>query len=198
MKFCVCSFSQPTSISAFLFHWHPLVHLLRLLLWPLLYPLLPCPENLSSHTARQTLSLYRTKDDTAARRIIPTITTSCHSMQAGPYQGHCGIWRYCIPAQSLSCVWLSVTPWAVAHQAPLSMGFSRQEYWSGLPCPSLENLPHSGIEPTSPASPSLAHGFFTTSVTWEALYNRRLSDFSGWRSYYYSQLYILKWFLYWG
>ena len=100
-------------------------------------------------------------------------------MQAGPYQGHCGIWRGCIPAQSLSCVRLSVTPWAVAHQAPLSMGFSRQEYWSGLPCPSLGSFPDSGIEPTSPASPSLAHGFFTTSVTWEALYNRRLSDFSG-------------------
>ena len=42
----------------------------------------------------------------------------------------------CVPAQSLSCVWLFVTLWTVAHQAPQSMGFSRQEYWSGLPCPS--------------------------------------------------------------
>ena len=42
-------------------------------------------------------------------------------------------------------------PWTVAHQAPLSMGFSRQEYWSGLPFPSPENLPDSGIEPRSPA-----------------------------------------------
>ena len=40
--------------------------------------------------------------------------------------------------------------WAVAHQAALSMGFSRQEYWSGLPCPSLGYLPNSGIEPRSP------------------------------------------------
>ena len=46
-----------------------------------------------------------------------------------------------------------VTPWTVAHQAPLSMGFSRQEYWSGLPFPSPGDLPDPGIEPESPASP---------------------------------------------
>ena len=56
-------------------------------------------------------------------------------------------------------VWLFTTPWAVAHQAPLSMGFSRQEYWIGLPCPSPRGLPNLGIEPTSPA---LAGWFFTT------------------------------------
>ena len=44
-----------------------------------------------------------------------------------------------------------VTPWTVAHQAPLSMGFSRQEYWSGLPCPPPGDLPHPRIEPKSPA-----------------------------------------------
>ena len=44
-----------------------------------------------------------------------------------------------------------VTSWTVAHQAPLSMGFSRQEYWSGLPFPSLGDLPNPGIEPVSPA-----------------------------------------------
>ena len=49
----------------------------------------------------------------------------------------------------------SVTPWAVAHQAPLSMGFSRQEIWSGLPCPPPGDLPDPGIEPTSPAAPTL-------------------------------------------
>ena len=43
------------------------------------------------------------------------------------------------------------TPWTVAHQAPLSMGFSRQEYWSGLPFPSPGDLPNPGIEPGSPA-----------------------------------------------
>ena len=50
----------------------------------------------------------------------------------------------------VSCVLLFATPWTVACQAPLSMGFSRQEYWSGLPCPSWEDLPDPGIEPRSP------------------------------------------------
>ena len=61
-----------------------------------------------------------------------------------------------------SCVWLCVTLRTVACQAPLSMGFSRQEYWSGLPCPSLGDLPHPGIEPMFLMSPVLAGGFFTT------------------------------------
>ena len=52
--------------------------------------------------------------------------------------------------KSLSRVRLSVTPWTVAHQAPPSMGFSRQEYWSGLPFPSPGDLPDPGIEPRSP------------------------------------------------
>ena len=58
----------------------------------------------------------------------------------------------------------------VAHQAPLSMGFSRQEYWSGLPCPPPGDLPNPGIEPVSLTFPALAGGFFTTSATWEALW----------------------------
>ena len=64
----------------------------------------------------------------------------------------------------LSCVQLSL-----AHQAPLSMEFSRQEYWSKLPFPTPGDLPILGIEPTSLASPSLAGGFFITRATWEAL-----------------------------
>ena len=67
-----------------------------------------------------------------------------------------------------SVVFNSVTPWTVAHQASLSMGFSRQEYWSGLPCPPPGDLPDPGIEPTSLTSPALAGGFFTTNDTWEA------------------------------
>ena len=51
----------------------------------------------------------------------------------------------------LSRIWLLATPCTVAHRAPLSMGFSRPEYWSGLPFPSLGDLPYSGIEPGSPA-----------------------------------------------
>ena len=50
---------------------------------------------------------------------------------------------------------LFVTPWTIAHQIPLSTGFSRQEYWSGLPCPPPEDLPNQRIEPVSPASPAL-------------------------------------------
>ena len=51
----------------------------------------------------------------------------------------------------LSCVQLFVTPWTVAYKAPPSMGFSRQEYWSGLPFPSPGDLPDPGMEPGSPA-----------------------------------------------
>ena len=57
----------------------------------------------------------------------------------------------CCVCQSLSRVPLFATPWNVAHQALLSMGFSRQEYWSGLPFPSPRDLPYPGIEPWSPA-----------------------------------------------
>ena len=53
--------------------------------------------------------------------------------------------------KSLSYVQLFATPWAVAYQAPLSMEFSRQEYWSGLPFPSPGDLPYPGIKPRSPA-----------------------------------------------
>ena len=63
---------------------------------------------------------------------------------------------------------LFVTPWTVAHQAPLSMGFSRQEYWSGLPYSYPRDLPDPGTEASSPKSAALAGGFFTTSATWEA------------------------------
>ena len=56
------------------------------------------------------------------------------------------------------------TPWTVTHQAPLSMGFSRQEHWSGLPCPPPGDLPDPGIEPTSLMSPLLTGEFFTTSA----------------------------------
>ena len=58
---------------------------------------------------------------------------------------------YWVHAQLLICVRLFVTPWTVAGQAPLSMGFSRQEYWSGLPCPPPEDLPNPGIKLRSPA-----------------------------------------------
>ena len=68
----------------------------------------------------------------------------------------------------LSHVQLFVTAWTVAQQAPLSMEFSRQEYWSGLPFPTPGDLSDPGNEPASLVSPALAGGFFTPSATWEA------------------------------
>ena len=70
----------------------------------------------------------------------------------------------CFRRGSLSCfsrVLLFATLWTVALQAPLSMGFPRQKYWSGLPFPPPGDLPDSGIEHVSPVSPALAGGFFT-------------------------------------
>ena len=61
----------------------------------------------------------------------------------------------CVHASCFSRVRLFATPWTAAHQAPLSMGFSRQEYWSGLPCPSPGDFSGPGTEPVSPAAPAL-------------------------------------------
>ena len=66
-----------------------------------------------------------------------------------------------VHAQSLNHLRFFVTSWTIVPQAPLSMGFPRQEYWSGLPFPSPGNLLNPGIEPASPASPAMAGGFFT-------------------------------------
>ena len=66
----------------------------------------------------------------------------------------------------------SAIPWVIACQAPLSIEFSRQEYWSVLPYPSPGDLPYPGIEPTflaSVVSSALAERFFITSTIWEAL-----------------------------
>ena len=64
----------------------------------------------------------------------------------------------------------SATLWTLAHQAPLSMGFSRQEFWSGLLCPPPGDLPDPGIDPASSVAPTLTGGFFITSATWEYYY----------------------------
>ena len=85
------------------------------------------------------------------------------------YFGHL-IWG-AMPECVLRCfsrVRLFVTPWTIVHQDPLSMGFSRQEYWSGLLCPPPGDLPHPGIEPMSLMPSALAGGSFTTSTTWES------------------------------
>ena len=79
--------------------------------------------------------------------IVPSLCPSRSPTTLGPQLRLC--------AKSLSRVCLSVTLWTVAYQAPLSMGFSRQEYCSRLPCPPAGTLPNPGTEPTSPVSPAL-------------------------------------------
>ena len=76
-------------------------------------------------------------------------------------------------SQMLSHVQLFGTPWIIACQTHLFMGFSRQEYWSGVPFPFPGNLPYPGIEPVSLMSPALAGGFFTISTTWKAQYTNK-------------------------
>ena len=70
-----------------------------------------------------------------------------------------------------SCVQHFATLWTVAHQVPLSVGFSRQPRWSGLPCPSPGHLTDPGIKLASLVSTAWADRFFTTSITWEAQYH---------------------------
>ena len=71
-------------------------------------------------------------------------------------------------AQSLQLGLTLCDPWTLAHQALLSMGSSKQEYWSGLPFLSPGDLPDPGTDAVSPMSTALAVRFFTTSATWEA------------------------------
>ena len=76
--------------------------------------------------------------------------------------------HYACMLSCFSCVWLFVTPWTIACRALLPVGFSRQEYWRGLPFPPPGDLPDPGIEPESLKSPALAGWFLTTSATSEA------------------------------
>ena len=108
--------------------------------------------------------------------------TTGSSLSSLPFHTyHLYYWRLCLFV--LSCfrrVRLFVTLWTVAHQAPLSMGFSRKEYWSGLPCPLPGNLPYPGIEPASLMSIQnwqvfffFFFFFFTTRTTSETLLKAR-------------------------
>ena len=84
-------------------------------------------------------------------------------MKFRKYKTHINTCISVLLAQSLlSCVRLFVTPWTVAQQDPLSMGFPRQEYWSGLPFPSPGDPSDPGIESKSLEAPALADGFSTT------------------------------------
>ena len=88
----------------------------------------------------------------------------------------------CVCVHAFSCVQLFVSPWTVAHQAPLSMGISRQEYWSGLLCPPPGDLLEPGIEPESLASPALAGRFFTMvllALPWYSAFKQSCFEFLG-------------------
>ena len=76
---------------------------------------------------------------------------------------------YCAVLSRFSLARLFIALLTIARQAPLSMGFSRQEYWTGLPCPSPGDLLDPGVKPKSLPSPTWEGGFFTTSATWEDL-----------------------------
>ena len=73
----------------------------------------------------------------------------------------------CVHVCVQSCLTLQ-PPWTVPRQAPLSLEFSRQEYWNKLPFPTPGDLPNPGIKTVSLMPPALAGGFFTTSITWDA------------------------------
>ena len=73
---------------------------------------------------------------------------------------------FCFVVQSLSHVWLFVTPWTVVCQAPLTMGFSRQEYWSGVPFPSPGDLPNPGIKLCSPSLQQILYNWAPRMQNW--------------------------------
>ena len=90
----------------------------------------------------------------AAPHSLLNLNTPDHRLYPCPQQWKCGVLTTGACARSLfSCVWLSVTLWTVAHPSPLPMGFSKQEYCGGLPCPSPGDLSDPGIKPTSLAFP---------------------------------------------
>ena len=102
----------------------------------------PCLSAFSSHA--NLFSVYPLNDDLLSGSFLSCCLLSC-----------------------FSCVWLFVTPWTAAHQVPLSMRFSRQEYWSVLPYPPPGDLPNPGVEPLSLTSPALAVKFFFVCLFWD-------------------------------
>ena len=90
---------------------------------------------------------------------------NCNCIQACSSQFTCTV-HTCMLSR-FSYVWLFATLWTIAHQALLSMGFYRQEYWSRLVCPPPGDLTNPGILTASLTSPALAGRFFTIGTTWE-------------------------------
>ena len=94
------------------------------------------------------LLLSRLVEKLSSMKLIPGAKKVGDLWSRAPWACVCVCVCVCVCSQSLSCVWLFVTPWTVtqSRQAPQFMGFSRQEYWSGLPCPPPGDLPDPGIK----------------------------------------------------
>ena len=130
------------------------------------HPLRTCRNSAQSHTFTSSPSGCLTFPGVWESLLCIAQRSRGHSRASGcpaPTATHSfiPISSWAVWACMLNCfsrVWLCVTLWTVTHQAPLSMGFSRQEYWSGLPCTPLRNLPDVGIKPASPVTPALQAG----------------------------------------
>ena len=117
---------------------------------------------------RMMISSWHTSTNTPRYNVSPATWASPSLERASPFKltdkiNQC----VCCMLICFSCVQLLETPWTIPHKATLSKGFSRQEYWSGLPFVPPGDLPAPGFEPKSLMSPALADRFFTTSTTWE-------------------------------
>jgi len=135
---------KPVSISAEHLQWRPKLGVVR---WP--FPPRQSRRRQSTEKENETGSRKSHRDENRTSRTACTPSSSLlwHlAISEVPWADSIVKW-----VKLLSRVWLFTTPWTIACQAPSSAGFSRQEYWSGLPLPSPGDLPDPGIEPRSPA-----------------------------------------------
>ena len=143
----------------------------------------PCNSYSYSYPTSPIITTHQQRGTSVLVHKSALLTHHCHpdpmvcSRDNSWHCAFCKFWQmyndyiyHCCCTLLLSCVWLFVTQWTIAHPAPLSLEFSRQEYWSGLPCPPPGNLPNPGMEPRSPVSPALAGAFFTAEPPGKPLY----------------------------
>ena len=137
----------------------------------------------NKQTALKMLVHLFKKNKYLASVIFGTLWNSSRRRKLSPNSlGWFEIWlsksihQRCCMLSRYSCVWQFATLWTIACQAPLSMGFLRQEYWSGLPFPSPGDLADPGTEPEFLTSAALAYRSFTASATWKALHIEMLKD----------------------
>ena len=152
--------SMDCSPSGFYVHGIFQARILKCLLFPPLRTA-ACHASLSITNSQGIIKLMSRVGD-AIQPSHPLLSPPPFALNRSQHQSHCAC------AKSLSRVWLFATPWTRSRHAPLSMGLSRQEYWSGLPCPPPGDLRDPEIKPASLTSSSLAGEFFTTTAIWEA------------------------------